>query len=125
MSSDSFNVQASVVINERGLTMASMAHRNWSADRIAAMVSLVSDGATRAISNLTMGELATVSIASEKATLWITEFNVNEKQYRIAVILGHGPLKIRSFWDRIRNRDFVTTTLLPSAKKIQSILGGS
>ncbi|MFW9920892.1 MAG: hypothetical protein ACFFED_14930 [Candidatus Thorarchaeota archaeon] len=125
MSNDGFNIQASVVINERGLTMASMAHRNWSADKIAAMVSLISDGATRALSNLSMGSLSTISIASEKATLWIAEFDVNERQYRIAIILGHGPLRIRSFWDRVRNRDFVTTILLPSAKKIQNILGGS
>jgi len=123
MTRGGYGVQASVVTNERGLTMASMTHRNWSSDRIAAMTSLISDGVGRAVTNLDMGSFVTISVASEKATLYITEFDVEDKVFRIAAVLGHGPLKVRSFLDRVRNRDFVQTVLIPAAKDIQEILG--
>jgi predicted regulator of Ras-like GTPase activity (Roadblock/LC7/MglB family) len=122
MTQEGFHILACNISDERGLTLASKVHRNWSAEKLAAMISLLSDSANRVIENLEMGDISTVSISTNKTTLWITEFTVHEKILRLSAIITHGPLRIRSFWERIRQRDFASTILFPTVKKIKLVL---
>lgn len=111
-----------VVTNERGLVVTGISKDGSSSQDLAAMISLLSDTAVRVNNNLGFGTPKGVSIDGIGVTLALHEFLVQNKRFRIGVVIHEGFFR-RYFFSRKRSiRHSINDMLQDTSKKVRTIL---
>ena len=113
-----------VMTNERGLIVAGKSVNGSSSEPLAAMMSLLSDTACRINDNLGYGHPKTSSISSHGVQISTHEFLVQEKWFRIGVVLTDENKGRRRFFRRRIDTTKVNRNLDQAVVQIRDILEG-
>ncbi|MCK5238135.1 MAG: hypothetical protein KAR33_01235 [Candidatus Thorarchaeota archaeon] len=117
------SMRSCVVTNERGLVVAESSNDGLSSDALAAMISLLSDAATRVNDNLGFGHPNIASVKGIGVTVALHEFMVNNRWFRIGAVLRDGQ-KRRSWFFRRTNEKKAWENLEQAAVKVRVVLEG-
>jgi len=119
---DGHGILSCVVTNERGLIVTGQTTDGSSNDTLAAMVSLLSDSATRVSENLGYGHPKTASVKNYGINIALHEFKVRDRWFRIGAVHEAKGLLDRGFFDKLFSRGSVEDNLTNAAAKIRSVL---
>jgi predicted regulator of Ras-like GTPase activity (Roadblock/LC7/MglB family) len=111
-----------IVTNERGLVIAEMIRDGSHSHEFAAMISLLSDTATRINRNLGFSATESASIRSKDKTLCIHEFLVQNRRFRIGAIVRKNTGRKFRFLGRRSSMESIERALQNTAKEVRSIL---
>jgi len=117
------SMRSCVVTNERGLVVVERSNDGLSSDALAAMVSLLSDAATRVNDNLGFSHPNMASVKGIGVTVALHEFMVSNKWFRIGAVIKDGPS--RRSWLRKSSEKKAWSNLEQAAIKVRSVLEGN
>ncbi len=107
-----------VVTNERGLIVAGKAKDGAVSDRLAAMVSLLSDTSRRVNENLGYDHPRITTIKGSGVSIAVHEFQVQDRWFRIGTELDDGRFL---FYRRVEDKK-VWQSLEKTADKVRNVL---
>ncbi len=111
-----------VVTNERGLVIAETMHEGSHSHEFAAMISLLSDTASRINRNLGFSDTEFATIRTSDKTMCIQEFLVQKRRFRIGAIVGKNPDGRFSFLRRRGPIEALEHALGKTAEEIRQVL---
>ena len=111
-----------VVTNERGLVIAETMHEGSSSHEFAAMISLLSDTASRINRNLGFSSTESATIRTTNKTMCMQEFLVQKRRFRIGAIVGKNPERRFSFLKRRGSIEALESVLGKTAEEVRQVL---